>query len=387
MMSFARKLAGPFLRPVIICLLRLRNNLTRKIKNRVLFIDAAFRQENGWALMEALSKKRGVDIVYYSECSRPETLPSNVRWCSNKKEVRRAFYSSPFVFYTHASLHRAYTPGRGQTVVNLWHGTPLKDISMYQEGVFKERDAFSYVISASVEVDTLMRKTFGCPEEKILTLGYPRNDWLFTEKDVFSPLGIDRGAFKKTVIWMPTFRKAASIGRSDSDRDFPIVTPEDMPGLNAALRDRGVLLIIKPHPAADALRLLPEKLSNIMLLTNGELAAAGLQTYELLGRCDLLITDYSSVYFDFLITGKPIIFAFDDLESYRDRLGFFFDDPTSVMPGPKAHTVSELLDAMDELLDGNDRYAGEREAVNRRFNLYSDRDSRDRLISYLGIDR
>lgn len=385
MKAFIRKIMKLFLRPVVLALLRFRNNLVPKVKNRILFIDAAFRRENGWALMEALSEMGGLDVVYYSEGPRPESLPDNVRWRSNKKEARREFYSSAFVFYTHAHLHRAYAPGKNQTVVNLWHGTPLKDISALQEGIFRESDAFSYVISASPEVDALMLRTFGCPREKILTLGYPRNDWLFTGKDVFSPLGIDREAFAGIALWMPTFRKSSDLGRSDSDREFPVVTPENVRELNDALCARKILLIIKPHPAADALGLLPEKLSNVIVITNDDLSEAGLQAYELLGRCDILLTDYSSVYFDFLMTGKPVIFVFDDFESYKSRLGFFFEDPLAVMPGPKAHTVDELLDALDALFGGEDLFMEERKATNRRFNLYSDDESRARLISCLGI--
>ena len=384
-LNFIRKVMRLILRPVALVWFRLRNNLTPKKNSRVLFIDAAFRQENCWALMEAMSELEGLDLVYYAEAQRPGFLPVGVGWCMDEKKARRIFFSSRFVFYSHAHLHRAYVPGRDQTVVNMWHGTPMKDISSLQEGVFREKDAFSYVLSASPEVDGLMLRTFGCPREKTLTIGYPRNDWLFSVKDVFSPLGIDRGAFTHVAMWMPTFRKSSSLGRSDSDRDFPVLTPENVFALDKALREREILLVIKPHPAADALKLMPERLSNIIILTNDSLGAAGIQAYELLGRCDILLTDYSSVYFDFLITGKPILFVFDDFESYKSGLGFFFKDPLAVMPGPKAHTVGELLEALDALLGGEDMYVEERKAMNKRFNLYSDGKNRARIIFHLGL--
>lgn len=373
------------LKPLVLLGRSIRGGLTRKNPRQVLFIDAFFRQESNWALMEALAAYGKLKIIYYAETERPADLPDNVVWCATRRQAVSLFYSSAFVFFTHFSLNNSFAPGKGQTVVNLWHGTPLKDISMLREGVFKYRDSFSYVLAASDEVGGLIKRTFGCDDRQILTLGYPRNDWLSPGRDALAAMGIDKSAYALTVMWMPTFRKSSVIGRADSDIGFPILNRENIREFDAFLKARNILVLIKPHPAADTEAFLSSGCANIRLFTNSDLAARGVQAYQLLSCCDALLTDYSSVYFDFLLTGRPVVFAFDDYDSYKSRIGFFFEDPLSVMPGPKVYMLSELCGALDALRDGRDEYADARAEIGARFNKYADYGHCARLIARLGI--
>ncbi len=358
-----------------------------KRRKKVLFLDRHFRRDSSWALMQQMAAAGGYSLVYHAGRARPAALPAGVRWCAGRARAYLHFLTSPLVFFTHDPLRAFIRPGRGQRVVNLWHGTPLKDISLFAEGDFPLRRAFTNVLSASEEVDGLMCKTFGCAPSAVLTEGYPRNDWLFAEKDVFDALSIDRRRYDACALWMPTFRNSAILNRRDSDVDFPLLNEQNVWALDAFLAQNRQLLLIKLHPAADAPAYLLAGFQNIRLITEAELAAAQIQGYELLGRCDMLLTDFSSVYFDFLLTQKPIIFVFDDLESYAANRGFFFSDPESVMPGPIVRDVDGLCAALSAAARGEDAYAARRDEICARFNRYRDGHSGQRLLRRLeGLD-
>ena len=88
---------------------------------------------------------------------------------------------------------------------------------------------------------------------------------------------------------------------------------------------------------------------------------------EILNQFDLLITDYSSIYIDYLLTGKPIIFLPYDKEAYLSDRGFNFPYD-EVTPGPKPETLQELLNFVENLLYNTDDYAQQRAEVNQYFN-------------------
>jgi len=88
-----------------------------------------------------------------------------------------------------------------------------------------------------------------------------------------------------------------------------------------------------------------------------------LDIYPLLKEADLLITDYSSIYFDFLHLDRPIIFFVYDLESYKNERGFYFDFE-KMTPGPKARTLKELIEKIEEIiLKGEDAYKIKRRKI------------------------
>lgn len=362
------------------------NRLVPKKRGRVLFCDAHFRQDNVWALMETLSEPEfsNFSLVYYTRTSkRPGALPDRVRWVGTPLAAFFAFFSSAFVFWAYEPVKLFLKPTKKQTVVNLWHGSPLKDCSEFADThqKFAYRDNFSYVLSASPFFDEIIRRTFACDTKQILTLGAPRNDWLFSDKDVLPALGITPK--RKAILWMPTFRQSGLLGRTDSDTPFPLMNQDTLPLLNEMLAELDMWLIIKPHPAAGRQDF--SSLSHVLLLYNENLQQAGVQTYELLGRCDLLLTDYSSVYFDFLLTQKPIGFVFDDFDSYKERRGFMTDDPSQWMPGQICSDLDGLLRFLREFAAGMDHYAARREECLRLFNAYTDNSNRRRLLEKLEL--
>ncbi len=247
-----------------------------------------------------------------------------------------------------------------QYSIDLMHGMPLKRT----QEIYRIDDRCDNVVCTSDFFADNLVSGFGVAREKLLNVDFARNDFLFTDRDVPAALGV-RG-FDKILVWMPTFRQNRVQQQFDiagTATGLPLInTGEDLARLDRRLRETGSLLIVKPHPAQAKL-LADMGTENFRILTNADLAAADVQTNELLGCADALITDYSTVYYDFLLTGKPIGLTTDDAKEYTDKRGFFYDDPYSVLKGARMENVDALLQFITDVKNGEDPHADERRRV------------------------
>ncbi|MFF2043277.1 CDP-glycerol glycerophosphotransferase family protein [Kitasatospora sp. NPDC058170] len=257
----------------------------------------------------------------------------------------------------------------GQVVVQTWHGSPLKRIAHdvdnswladhgYLEALDRETPQWSLLLSPSPFATPIMRRAFRYRGE-ILEAGYPRGDVLArpdarTAALVRRRLGIPEG--RRVVLYAPTWREDQQHGDGDGFRlDLRI----DLDHARRALGEDHVLLI-RPH--AHVREPLPGA-GDGFLYDCGDYP----DVQELLLIADVLITDYSSIMFDFAITGRPVLFFTYDLEHYRDTLrGFYFDfEPQA--PGPLIPDSAGLLDALRGLADGGGELPAGYQERYRRF--------------------
>lgn len=103
-----------------------------------------------------------------------------------------------------------------------------------------------------------------------------------------------------------------------------------------------------------------EGFSNIKLCTSEFLAKYNLDIYQILSETDLLITDYSSVYFDYLLLDKPILFLNTDLDQYRNNRGFLLNPFEFWTPGPKVNIYNHFICELEKLLTDEKYYKTER---------------------------
>lgn len=108
-----------------------------------------------------------------------------------------------------------------------------------------------------------------------------------------------------------------------------------------------------------------------------------IQLYELLAGSDALITDYSSVYFDYLLTNKPIGITIDDIENYRNTLGFAFENVESILVGEKICEFKDLVLFFDNLINDIDSYYEARRKNCDLFNYYKDNNSTKRVYDFI----
>ena len=244
----------------------------------------------------------------------------------------------------------------GAFKVNLWHGSPLKTIdrdvtlakNMFYIGNhtfglhrywvrFLNPECFvtpNLMIATSEKIKRYFMSAFGL--NNIEVTGYPRNDIiknpnLYSEYLGFEQKIITSITTEKKILYTPTFR--------DTDR-FNREIPIEWERLNDLLKKNNTTFLIKLHRNDYSLAL-KEDYSNISLLDNKS------DIYPLFAIVDLLITDYSSIFFDFLLTNKPILFYPYDKDTYLTKDRSMYDDYDSVTPGHKAYNFEEFYNKIE----------------------------------------
>jgi len=264
-------------------------------------------------------------------------------------------------------------------IIQMWHGIPLKKIyyddeksaqrlsrknSKIKEFVFpflKER--FDLLITTSSEFQNLAAKAFRIAKNSIKVTGYPRDDVFFNKPKISNK--------EKKIIYLPTLRK--SVGSEiDMFYRFSFV-PEK---ISEILQKYSAELYLKLHPAnrfEQRFKAAIDDFHNINILLD-------IDIYESIGEYDILITDLSSIYFDFLLTGKPMIFAAFDIDAYQKYDHDLYYEYDKITPGLKAANWNEIMDCVAKILAGDDEFDKERELIRNRFFAYNDGNNSARVF-------
>ena len=259
----------------------------------------------------------------------------------------------------------------GATLVNLWHGLPLKRIEFdidsgpladrYVKKTLKERffhpEVFKrpdYVLSSSPMFAEVFARSFRVLPGRCLNFGYPRNEILTWEEEKrlgfierYEPLTTqeliaETQRFERVFVYLPTWR--------DSQAYFD-AKYFDFNALEAAMCEQNALFLLKPHPNTKIDAKLFDGLEHIMLIPNNN------DIYPLLSYTDVLVTDYSSIMYDYLwMKGKEMVLYLYDYQEYeRDRdFVWPFNEMTV---GRKAYdfpTLLEMLQTPSNQLDGEE---------------------------------
>lgn len=268
--------------------------------------------------------------------------------------------------------------------------------------VYRAPDYVDYVLTVNETVYELEKDSllYG-PDTKVIFGELPRNDVLFSEG--WDELGkLLPGTYSKIVMWAPTLRELSGSGRRDSDREYPfgvslIYVEEDMERLNRFLRDRDMLLLVKLHPkqrcggfdnmagqsgnVGGDTDCEGRKYSNIFYL-NGKMAR-NIHAYKLLTQVDAMISDYSSIVFDYMLLDKPIAWAVDDMKDYK--IPFLVEDPFTLMPGEKLYCLEDMLGFLSRVSMGQDEFWQERNETARKYNAPMEGRGSERLADKLGL--
>lgn len=295
----------------------------------------------------------------------------------------KAFYyfaKAKFVFSTHG-LYSFLELNQGLKLVNLWHGMPLKTIGSMD----LQRDGSSptkadYLIATSEFFQKIMAKSFNdLPIDRVLLTGQPRNDLLFEETLFFENYGIDIKQFNSIGIWLPTYRQSI-VGdiRKDgvyNENGISFLTMNELQKLDDFLQKSSSLLIVKLHPM-DALQYVDfAHLKNLIIIKPKEFKE---QLYPLLGKCDYLLTDYSSVWIDYCILKRPIGFVMNDIEEYKKSRGLTIENLDEKLPGTIINTFDKLTSFISNLPEFDNKNV-------ELYNKYFDNKASERLINYFNL--
>lgn len=270
----------------------------------------------------------------------------------------------------------------GAVRVQLWHGIPLKqiEIPLYRKRLAKLwpparllLELHKQLTGRHAETDVLVstsgfvtKRAFSeaFRAREIIESGYPRNDilisgagnpdsnsltWLNTDHDVLARMQAARRRGWRVGLYAPTFRRhhqsPAEQGGVDLQR------------LSLSARRNNLLLVLKLHPS----------MSNLGSNADPEHIVeydSRADVYPALALTDFLVTDYSSIYFDYLLLDRPILFFPFDYEAYVSLDRSLLFDYETMTPGPKCHNQHDLEAALEKLRrQGDDDYADARRKV------------------------
>lgn len=329
-----------------------------------------------------------------------ESRYSNVKLaCYDGADAPRVHAYSKY-WITNSRTPEYIVPKPDQVYVQCWHGTPLKRLGFdVVEGTTNamnsveevaqryriESSKWSYLLSPSAYTTKCLTSAFGLDDawaaEHVVEVGYPRNDAIVNtcndaerleslKRRMTAELGIDSS--KKLLLYAPTFRDSdfkASVGYvQDVMIDFDLLQKE--------LGDEWVVLFRPHYFVANSFDF--SKYAGFVVN-----AANVADINELYCIADVLMTDYSSVFFDYACTGRPMLFFMPDLAEYQGHVRGFYLDPVKDLPGPHCETSAEVVDALKGIDAYFERYGEAYGAFRQRFCPKEDGKAAKRLVERL----
>ncbi len=294
------------------------------------------------------------------------------------------------VFVTHGYIDVLPIKFSSRTIfVQTWHGADIKILNsspyfnkyIYSKWTkifrlkLRNHELYDYVLNPSGEKKPLqiLSNAFKYPIERIITTGYPRNDIFFSKDPYLSQklkkkYGISN-SIKTIVLYAPTFREKFS-----TKNPFSMEAQHKLNELGKKLK---TIFLMKTHISESLIKI--EESSNIKSIRKDD------DIQELLFITDLLITDYSSVFCDFLLLNRPIILYVYDYEEYINNRGIYYDSLEDITPGPIFYSSEDLLNAIENIEEYYQKYESKHEKIKKYFNKYKDGKSSERLLRFLKL--
>ncbi len=285
---------------------------------------------------------------------------------------------------------------RKRLIIQLWHGIMMKRMGLTDKSLSNKQkkhladsefSKYSYItVSSIIEQDTISLD-FGLPLDNILVTGYPRNDYLvdnnkFSEllncyNSTLTELINEIQKYSKVLLYAPTLRQY--------NQHIYNFTRTELINLNNYLQNVNAILFLRTHaensiqanaainPAT--IEHIDVDYSNIRQLNHDTL----LDSQFILPHIDILITDYSGIYYDYLLLDRPVIFLPCDYEEYERTRGFVYDYDI-ITAGPKVTNAHELIEWIDKYINDPSTDRNLREHIQTWFHKYNDGRACERII-------
>ncbi len=329
--------------------------------------------------------------LYWVACSDADTskLHKSIQILKyDSEEAKKAFKRAGVAIMNQGYIDFSslgYNYFRGAITVNLWHGVAWKRIGHdkvkktgivhnLHEIIFDYFEKAEKYISLSSAYTTVLRTAFHAKDNEIINAGYPRNtlfyssEWLQkNRKAVIAYLngekGIDVSDHSKIVLYMPTFRdnpsRMKSLERVVEDSSFL-----------KWMEEKDIIIIQKAHFVSQQRNEFQSHKSTKRIVTLNDLIP-----YEALGVADILITDYSSCFFDYLILDRPIIHFIYDYENYKTVDRGVYYDKDDVICGDAPTDFEGLKASIVRYIDSPSADSNLREKRRKQFIEYESTDS------------
>lgn len=275
---------------------------------------------------------------------------------------------------------------RRTTYLQTWHGTPLKrlaadmdevhmpgtDTVKYKQNFLKATSKWDYLVSPNAYSTEIFRRAFAF-DKTMIESGYPRNDFLVNCNNEGTIAEIKARcklpADKKVILYAPTWRDNQFYAKGKYKFDLQL----DLDMLREKFSDDYVIILRLHYLVAE----------NLDLTSYGEFVydlSKHEDIRELYLIADLLITDYSSVFFDYANLRRPMLFYVYDIDDYRDHLRGFYFDFEAKAPGPLVKTTDEIVDEIQEIEENGFVPSETTEAFYQKFCYLEDGHASERVV-------
>lgn len=321
------------------------------LKNNLIFLDSRNGKEiagNIYRIIMELSNEQYKNFKLILSINKNSKSEAKKILCGHNLNVKLVITDSKNFFkylatskylIADTSFNRRFIKREGQLYLNTWHGTPLKKMGrdnisgIYNMGNIQRNLLMSdYILFPSEYMKKVMTKAYMLDhifQGKYLCEGYPRNTIFFnveSRKKIRKTLNIDN---KIVLVYMPTWREQNKAYHTE-------LLNTHLQALDEQLDDNQILLV-KLHPLS--------QVGNIESYRHIKIFPPTFEAYEILNCADILITDYSSVFFDFANTRRKIILFVYDQEEYLSNRGLYIN--LNELPFPKVYTISELINEIN----------------------------------------
>lgn len=283
------------------------------------------------------------------EYSKIYSNQNNIKFIIKESKDYLYYLSKCKYIINNATFPAYFTKKPSQIYINTWHGTPLKYMGLDipnnligTQNTIKNFLNSDYIISPNAHTTKIFKSAYkldNLNDEAILEVGYPRIDATlnFSNNKLLDKLksqysGINQ---KPILLYSPTWRGENVNNPEDNIQEII----EAVDKLNKSTKYN---ILLKVHPFVFNHAKKHEELNQYLVDDN-------IDTNELLSIIDILVTDYSSIFFDFLVTKKPILFYVPDIKTYDLNRGLYLD--SNSLPGPSFGNLDQLVEAINNIDD------------------------------------
>lgn len=342
--------------------------------------------DNPRAIYEYLKQHDPTKKMYWSVVKPKKQEYSNLK-CVRRFSIRWMFIMNRAGYWITNSRMPLWIPKpNGTTYVQTWHGTPLKrlatdmeevhmpdtDTEKYKRNFVYEASKWDYLISPNEYSSKIFRRAFQF-KQKIIESGYPRNDYLVNCNnehrilEIKKQLGLPLN--KKIILYAPTWRDNQFYERGKYKFDLEL----DLDLLNQEIGNDYIVLLRLHYLVAENLDL--TGYSNFVYdVSNYE------DIRDLYLISDLLLTDYSSVFFDYAILKRPMIFYVYDIDEYKDVLRGFYFDFENKAPGPLVKHTEEIIKEIKTIDEHGFKPSIDFEQFHQKFCYLEDGHATERVV-------
>lgn len=362
-------------------------------KNLVLFESFLGRgySDNPKALYQTLKRQRPELTLVWIFAKEPtaDVKASCPNWVLRNSPkyyyyMARARY---WIFNTRQPL--SLKKRRATTYLQTWHGTPLKRLGLdmeevhmagttteqYKKNFYQQAQEWDYLLSPNTYSSEIFKRAFGF-SGTLLESGYPRNDLLYApdrnQQAETIKRKLDVPPNKKVILYAPTWRDDEFVTKGQYRFNLQL----DLQQMQERLGQDYIVLLRMHYLIAEHLDLDAYAGFAYDVSSYGDIA-------ELYLISDLLITDYSSVFFDFAHLNRPMLFFTYDLEKYASVLRGFYFDFEAVVPGPLLTESNQVIDYIEDIETQSKQYADKYKVFQEQFCGLDDGKASQRVIDTL----